>query len=112
VKFRRTRSQLTSGQGGVLLGRNGDVGDSLSFGESDATVGTDGVGGDVQSLVQDDILVLTRKSLEGDLAVHVGQGGEGGEGEGTVASGARAILDELGGNRVDGGEGDRGIVRP
>lgn len=56
-------------------------------------------------------MVLTRETLEGDLAVSKGEGGEGGEGQSAVGSGARVGVDELGSDRVDGAEGDGGVVR-
>ena len=98
-------------QGRVLLARDGEVGGSLGLGEVDGTISTDGVGGDDQSLVEDSVLAGTGQSLEGDLAVSVGKGRESGEGKSGVGSGARSGVDESGGNAVDGGEGDGGVVR-
>jgi hypothetical protein len=98
-------------QGRVLLARDGEVSGSLSLGEVDGTVGTDGVGGDDQSLVEDGVLAGTGQSLEGDLAVSVGESREGSEGESGVGGGARSGVDEGGSDAVDGGEGDGGVVR-
>lgn len=112
--FAATRTnQLTTGnnvvvrdQGGVLLAGRGDVCGTLGGGQLNLTA-LNGVGGDVETLVEGDVLAIG-SSGDGTSGGIVGQRGEGGEGQSRVRGGARG--DEGSGSRVDDVEADRGVV--
>lgn len=94
-------------QGGVLLTGGSDVGGTLSGGQLNLTA-LDGVGSDVEALVEGDVLAI-RSSSDGAGGSIVGQRGEGGEGQGRVGGGARG--DEASGRGVDDVEANGGVVR-
>lgn len=93
-------------QGGVLLAGSSDVGGTLGGGQLNLTA-LDGVGGDVETLVEGDVLAIGSSSDSAGGGI-VGQRGEGGEGQGRVGGGARG--DEGSGRGVDDVEANGGVV--
>lgn len=94
-------------KGSVLLACSGDVRGTLGGWELNLTT-LNGVGSDVETLVEGDVLAVG-SSGNGTGGGVVGQRGESLEGQSRV--GSRARLDEGCGGRVDDVEDDGGVVR-